>query len=461
MAVLDSLTGGYASSARDAAEAAQLFSGRITAASLATRFFGTTLNSVATLTGIGIIVTASIVIFTNWDKILEIFGLLPSKMEKAAAEAERMAEASKTQLDNYESLELLFTEGGLSGENFQKTREALANQAVIDAQNALDLYVEANVSLQEVRKATIERAKELGSTAPTQLIEDYNKVNEEEIRLLGILQQAQQKSIEVNKEGEEKAKEAATNKVLQVRDAEEAITLETKTQQDLRVENEAEAIATSQNLAEDDAKFREDLRKRTIVGEKLVAETRKQIQAQNLASVKNGIGILKQLAGDNEAIQAGLIIADAAVGIAQVITSTQAANAAITAQAGTLAFGTAGGSLVAGAGLIAANNIQAGISIGGIVLASATSLAQLGKGGTVPSAAPPTSSGPPTFNGGEGVIEDAPQFSIAGNTESQLGATISAALGNTPVKAYVVASDVTTQQQLERAALGQATITKI
>ena len=171
------------------------------------------------------------------------------------------------------------------------------------------------------------------------------------------------------------------------------------------------------------------------------AEAKRAIQQQNLDSTKAAIDIVKQYAGENKKVQAAAILADSFVGIAKTIISTQSANAA--ALATPQAIATSG---VAAAPVIAANNIAAGISIAGITAATATGLASLGQsgGGGGGGGGASQSLGGGSQGGG------APQFNTVGTSGFNQVAGSIAEQNQQPVKAYVVATDVTSQQSLDR-----------
>jgi hypothetical protein len=91
---------------------------------------------------------------------------------------------------------------------------------------------------------------------------------------------------------------------------------------------------------------------------------------------------------------------------------------------------------------IALNTVSAGAAIGGILATTLTSWNRSAGGG----------GGAPGGAGG-----GAPQFNIVGSSgTNQLAATI-AAQQNQPVNAYVVGSDVSTQQSLDRNRVTNAT----
>jgi len=154
------------------------------------------------------------------------------------------------------------------------------------------------------------------------------------------------------------------------------------------------------------------------------------------------IGIAKQLAGDNKELQAGIIVGEAALNIGRTIISTQSSNAAIVAEAAALAIPTAGASVAAGAGLVAANNIQAGLSVAGIALGAANALKGLKKSGAVSK---------PSVGGGGGGSASAPALNeqTLFSTQKLDGAEsekVGAGAGINQIKAVVVESDITNAQ---------------
>lgn len=167
--------------------------------------------------------------------------------------------------------------------------------------------------------------------------------------------------------------------------------------------------------------------------EKQVEEAKRALQEQGLDVASNGIGLLKQLAGESKAVQKAGLIAESAIGVAKIVTATQAANAG--ALATPQAIATSGASAVP---VIALNNIQAGISIASNIAATAKGLQALGGGGA-PSASATTMTAPtsaPSFNLVQGT--GANQIANAIRNDSQ------------PIKAYVTSRDMSTSQELDR-----------
>lgn len=174
--------------------------------------------------------------------------------------------------------------------------------------------------------------------------------------------------------------------------------------------------------------------------DKTIAEGKKAIQESSLNVLSQGISLAKDLAGKNKALQKGLLIAESAIGIAKIVTSTQSANAAVVAKY----------ALIPGGPALAATEIglnYAGAAIGTAANIAATSkaLQALGGGGSAGSAS------------GGGKAATPPQFNIVGQSgTNQLAQTI-AGQQNKPIEAFVVSSAVSTSQALDRNRVRTAT----
>jgi len=194
------------------------------------------------------------------------------------------------------------------------------------------------------------------------------------------------------------------------------------------------------------AKNAEEARERQKAAAQSLLDTEKAIEDARMANIESGISLFKDLAGENNKLQAMAIAAESAVSIAKTIIATQAANAAATAQGTALAITTAGASVAAAAALVTQNNISAGISIAAQIAAAAKGISALGGG------ASPASGGNLGGDGGSG--GQAPSFNIVGNSSiNQL-----AQLQQAPVQAFVVSGEVTTSQALDRNRVENATL---
>ena len=172
-----------------------------------------------------------------------------------------------------------------------------------------------------------------------------------------------------------------------------------------------------------------------------VADAKAAIQKEDLDRVSAGIGVLKSIFEKNKGVQKAALIAENAIGVAKVIISTAAANAA--ALATPQAIATSGVSAIP---VIARNKISAGISIASIVASTAKGLSALGGGGTVGGTAPGGGGG-----GGTSTSQATPQVNLFGanNNANTFGANgqQSNQGGEMVVKAVVVESDVTSMQK--------------
>ena len=204
---------------------------------------------------------------------------------------------------------------------------------------------------------------------------------------------------------------------------------------DIEYQNELAAAARTKEIAD-----------KEIAAMEAVAATEKAIQDAKFANASAGIALVQSLAGENKKLQAAAIVAESAVGIAKIIIATQTANAATIAQGTALSIPTAGASVVAATAAVLQSNIAAGISIGATVAAAGKGLAALGAGGSVQGGDVPSGGG---VGGGS-----APNFNVVGDS----GVNQLATLQTQPTMAYVVSGEVTTAQALDRNRVQNATL---
>jgi hypothetical protein len=210
-------------------------------------------------------------------------------------------------------------------------------------------------------------------------------------------------------------------------------------QRDLDIQNKKDQALKLAEIGEEITKNEEIENNKRMEMELAVAEGKKAIQESTFAVAESGISLLKGLFEKNKAIQKGLLLAESAVGLAKIVVSTQAANAADTAYAATM--GPAGAAYLATK--IPLNYISAGIGAAANIAATAKALSALGGGG---SASKPSMGG-----GAAGGGQAAPQFNVVGNSGvNQLAQTLGGQSEQAPIQAFVVANDVTTAQGLNR-----------
>jgi len=213
-----------------------------------------------------------------------------------------------------------------------------------------------------------------------------------------------------------------------------------QTSKDNKAAQKAEQLALeAETYAKMGAMMKENAQKE-IAEAKAVADAKAAIQNEDIARISAGIGVIKSIFEKNKAVQKAALIAENAIGVAKVIISTAAANAA--ALATPQAIATSGASAIP---VIARNKISAGISIASIVASTAKGLSALGGGGTVSGTAP----------GGGGASNTStqqatPQVNLFGsnnNANTINGSQSSNQGGEMIVKAVVVESDVTSMQK--------------
>jgi chemotaxis protein histidine kinase CheA len=176
--------------------------------------------------------------------------------------------------------------------------------------------------------------------------------------------------------------------------------------------------------------------------EKTVAEQKKAIQQGALDALGGLVGLAKTIGDKNKGIQKAALIAETGLGIANVIVNTNVGSSKEIATKGIFGLSTS-----------AILYAKMGISIASILAASAKGLAALGGGGGGAGAPSNTGSG-----GGTGGGTNAPQFNVVGNSGVNQLANVLNTQEQAPVKAYVVPSDVTTGQSLDRNIIRNASL---
>ena len=201
----------------------------------------------------------------------------------------------------------------------------------------------------------------------------------------------------------------------------ESLKLDYEAKLDLaRRAGEVDAAITKKYLKEkQDIKDR--FAKAELAKEQAVKDAKKKITDANIANIEGGLGLIKQMAGDNEGIMKAALIAENAVGIAKNIINTNAANARLTLEGG-----------IAAPALITANYVRMGIGIASSIAATAQGLSALGGGDA-------GGGGGGGGGGGASAVPPAPQmmsgaFELTGGQEAE------------PVQAFVVSDDITESQ---------------
>ena len=233
--------------------------------------------------------------------------------------------------------------------------------------------------------------------------------------------------------------------IQQGRSEEERAILQTQKQNEIDAQKKikADADAVAKKTRDDkeiaDNKAKED----KITADKKAAEdARRSINATAIQSAQQLVGIIAGLGEKNKKLQKAALIANGALSIAEIINNTNVGSAKEVATKGIFGLSTS-----------AVLYAKMAISIGSVIAATAKGLSALGGGGGAPNAGGADGSG-----GGGGSASQPPAFNVVGASQTnQLAQTI-AGQQQQPIKAYVVANDVTTQQSLDRNIVKAATI---
>ncbi|MEJ6792014.1 MAG: hypothetical protein QNK89_04575 [Lacinutrix sp.] len=324
--------------------------------------------------------------------------------KKAALEAIRKGEIDTEAERREEKLRLV-------EEEYAKLKEAAV------------LYEQDTVELESARLTKLKELKD-GFKEKDRLEEEARKEQEEADKLAE--QEALIEQLELDKEFEE---------------------LNFEEQREVLAEREALLLEDTTLTDEQKINLKEQFAKKEADIDLASKEAKAAVQNATLDVAQKGINVLKQIAGENIAVQKALLIAEGAAGIAKILVNTGVANAkAVSASVTT-----------GGMPWVAINSISAGLGIAGNIAATAKGLSALGggspKGGGV---APPKTAG----GGGTGVIAEtqAPSFNVVGATETSSLADTIASQTSQPVQAYVVSNDVTTAQSLENNIVEGATL---
>jgi hypothetical protein len=169
-----------------------------------------------------------------------------------------------------------------------------------------------------------------------------------------------------------------------------------------------------------------------------VVKGQQDIAAAQFDVANNAINLLKSVSGKSKALQKAVIIADAAMGISKIISSTAAANAADTAAAALM--GPAGVAYLASK--LTLNKVNAGLGIASIAVGSGKALAALGSGGG------PSGTAPNTAEGGTSTTAVAPASGPNLFGQANTGSQVNAGGGtnNITVTAVVSETEITASQ---------------
>jgi hypothetical protein len=464
MGLLNDATGGLAMTFKDAVEASSLF-GKQSKIGIATQkaytfVMGTSTGAMKAFklaligTGIGALVVGVGLLIANFDKVkkavmsfipaLEIVGDFIGKIVDAVTDFVGITSDLTRELDRFN----------------KKAEQSLQNNAdVMDAYgDLLDEYAKKRI---EAENRMNEAILKITDRKDIKDEEKRAKILEQNLRFdreLKAIEEGRLKDIaDKQEQAQEKANQARETQRLKEKDERERIQKEAfdfaVKMAEMERTIEEEKRARNKQIAEEDeaemfAQYDREIAALVKKAEKekeieqVLAQSKIDIQNAVINNVAGGIQLLKELAGQNKALQATAIIAENAVGIAKQIIATRAANALVTAKYAAIP----GGVALATAERLA-NNISLGLGIASSAVATGKALSALGKGG----------GGGGNSAGGGGQAPSAPSFNLVGGTGIN---QIAQGLGQQqqPIQAYVVSGNVTSAQALDRNIVNTASV---
>jgi hypothetical protein len=204
-------------------------------------------------------------------------------------------------------------------------------------------------------------------------------------------------------------------------------------------DNELAIFNIKKKYAEDTTALKKTEADKQKIIDDAVVQGQKDIAAAQFDVANNAINLLKSVSGKSKTLQAAVIVADAAMGVSKIISSTAAANAADIAAAALM--GPAGAAYLTAK--LPLNKINAGLGIASIGIASGKALSALGKGGSTANTQAPDATGGGTST--TAVAPSTPQLFGSANTGSQMNAGGGTG-NNITVTAIVSETEITSSQ---------------
>jgi hypothetical protein len=203
---------------------------------------------------------------------------------------------------------------------------------------------------------------------------------------------------------------------------------------DIKLKGQEQSYADQKAIDDKKAEEKKVADKKEVEDAKTLEQAKQEVRQAGLDNIGNIGKSLQVLAGKNKAIAKAGLIVENAVNIAKIVQNTAVANAKAVA-----AFPVTGGQP-----FVAINTISGALSVASSIKATATAMKQLGGGDA--------SGGGATVSGGSGGGGSAtPAVGFQTSSENQIATTINSNQQEAPiVKAYVVSSDVSTAQAIDR-----------
>lgn len=442
IAILDQLTGGLATRLRDAYEASKLFNTSLKAT-----------RGALIATGIGAFVVALGLIVAYWDDIVEFIGGANRKLEKQHTLLETNISILTSEITLNEKRLKLAEDGSKEAENLLKIQKDL----LLEKQKLLD---------EDIKLLEAQLLKETSLAAELSLWDQIllatgnvaaNIIDEEETKRLKELRlqinALKGEALDVRAAISGDDKDSKSGKRDRVKGVSELTTTGTTEQQQEQRDKDAEFFEETFKLEQfreeqlTNLKIDEDLKRSVAAAE----ESQKRIDIakreadnkilfdENVAQAKsdlalNTFNLLTNLAEEGSNLAKGLAIANVVReqvrAVSGIISSTAEANAKAAALS----------PLTLGQPFVTLNTISAGLGIAGSVAGAVKSIKDITSEKKSPSGG--------NVSGGGGGGTPAPAFNLVeGTGTNQVAQSIQ---DQEPVKAFVVSSDMTSSQELDR-----------
>jgi hypothetical protein len=433
------------------------------------------LGSAMSAIPIFLLIEGIMLLVQNFEEVVKFFGIGVTESDRLTAALERQKKVNeglfsvqenaitimkaegasmKDVLDATEKLNAAKIKAAKDDIELQKLKikEVFLNDSITESLQRTAISVlraqgnarDADLLEAKIQQDKLKRASEFGDQIRTDLI-TISKL-ETETKLQTIDAEKKQNESLKKLQGDrlkDKAEAAKLEREQSIIDAEELfkqLSLHQDTELALRNKarkDELDAEKAAQEQQFQDGLFIEQFIKdqaaKEIEIEKTKQAHKQQIQMQALNTASQLVGLANQIAGSNKNVQKAALIAESAIGLAKIIISTRAANAA--AAATPQAIATSGAAAIP---VIAFNNISAALGIAATIAATAKALGALGGGsaGAAPSlGATPSAPSMPAGNGTPSIA--APQqntTTFTGNNNNNFN--------QPPIKTYVVETDL-------------------
>lgn len=451
ISTLDSLTGGLATRIRDAAEASKLFSFNLKG-----------VKTALVATGIGAFVVALGVVVAYWEDIKDFITGSNKALERQLDYYAEMGDIQQRDVDLLNKKDNILKLQGKSQLEINKLKEKELEDVIKIRQQELELAKQRLQEIEDLKTAGGSSLEQIARFSQALIVNLGNQIDNF-LGRFGLKTKFTESvvggtnSIIEGIFGTEEDLKNARDRVNALED--EILSAQntiagfqlaeregTTTEEQVDRPRNLEAINT-EGLKELEIIQQIENAKTEIYADgseqrKLIAEAEAEFQRAQLmqiADVTQSFGrLLQQLGEENKALAVAGIIVEQIASSAKIILSTTEANAKAVAAS----------PLTAGQPWVAINTISAGLGIAAGTAAAVKAISKIGGGGSV------------TSDGGVGNIgggAQAPSFNVVGQSGvNQLADTLNQE--QQPIQAFVVGSQVTTQQELDNNIVNTANI---